>query len=452
MRILTQVRADRRIAVLMIIFLVALIVLFKPWIHGFDGMGYYSWLRSIAIDGDLDLANEFEHFGFRDAIVRTETGHTAIQYTIGVSVLWTPFFLTVHLPSLVLEAVLPGVAADGYGPQYAIAICLGSAVYAFVGLLLAYGAARHISGPEAALLSTITVWLGSGTVFYMFLHPSMSHANDIFVNSLVIAIWFWTRNERTRWGWSALGASIGLATLVRQQNATLVLFPAVEWLVGFLRTSGRQRWQILVNGVIFALSGLLVFLPQILVCNCVFGQPIMLNPHLENSNLTINLLKPQLFRALFSSDRSLFFFTPVFLVAILGLLLLRHRSPRTATMLFVSWALQIYLTTSASSGGAGTASFSRRVLLNGVPIYVIGLAATTRWMLDRGISRLKLWAAGTVLIAWNVLLIAQYITGLLPHGVTSMSAWSITKNQGRVILVVLEQLDSLLAQRFSLWR
>lgn len=452
MKFLNQIWADRGITTLIVTFLIALVLIFKPWIHGFDGMGYYSWLRSVAIDGDLDLANEFEHFGFEDEIVRTDTGYTAIQYTIGVSVLWSPFFLAAHIPSLLLQTFGFDVAADGYGPQYAFAICIGSAIYAFIGLLLAYCVARQVSGRKSALLATTMIWLASGVTFYMFLHPSMSHANDVFVNSLVIAIWFWTRKKRTRCGWLALGASIGLATLVRQQNATLVLFPAIEWLLTFWENTDKQRWHTLVSGALFALGGLIVFSPQLYVWKRVFGQWILLNPHMEKGNVTFNFLQPQLFTVLFSADRSLFFFTPVFLLGVLGLWTLRRRTPRLSLMLFVTWAVQVYLVSCSSSGGAGTASFGRRVLLNGAPIYVIGLAALVETLLKQNASPHTLWVAGCGLVAWNFLLIAQYITDLLPHGTTSETYWEIAVNQVRVIGVFLKQLSNLLAQRFGRWR
>lgn len=46
------------------LFVLAAVGLFKPWVHGADGMGYYSWLRSVVLDGDLNTANEYEHFGY----------------------------------------------------------------------------------------------------------------------------------------------------------------------------------------------------------------------------------------------------------------------------------------------------------------------------------------------------------------------------------------------------
>jgi hypothetical protein len=307
-----------------------------------------------------------------------------------------------------------------------------------------------VSGEDSALLATIVVWLASGVVFYMFLHPSMSHANDIFVNSLVIAIWFRTRKNRTHRGWLALGASIGLATLVRQQNAIAVIFPAAEWLLSFWKNRDKRRWHTLASGILFALAGLVVFSPQFYVWHRVYGQWLVLNPYSATTGTTINFLRPRFFDVLFSINRSLFFYAPVLLPAMLGLWPMRHRAPRLTTMLFVSWVLQVYLVCSWSASGG--AAFGRRVLLNSTPVYVIGLAALIKTLLEHRLSLRTLWIIGCGFIAWNFLLIAQYVTGLLPHVSRPESGWSVIMNQWRVIGVFLERLDEILSQRFSLWR
>ena len=45
-------------------------LLLTPWVHG-DGIGYFSYLHSVIIDGDLDLANEAEYLS---AHVREDAG------------------------------------------------------------------------------------------------------------------------------------------------------------------------------------------------------------------------------------------------------------------------------------------------------------------------------------------------------------------------------------------
>lgn len=168
--------------VLIILFVLAAVGLFKPWVHGADGMGYYSWLRSAVLDGDLDTANEYAYFGYDWIAGTTATGYKDNPWAVGSAVLWFPFFL-------IANAAIRG---DGYGPVYFTAISLASMVYAFIGLVLIYRLAERLFDPGSALLATIVVWFGSSLLFYMYMHPSMAHANDAFVNALFVYTWYRT--------------------------------------------------------------------------------------------------------------------------------------------------------------------------------------------------------------------------------------------------------------------
>ena len=131
-----RLRIDRGLAALAVIFVVASPLLFKPWIHGFDAVGYYSWLRSAVIDGNLEVSDEFAHFGYGGERGQTVTGYTYNEYAVGSAVMWSPFFLIAHAFSLIAKALGAPVAVDGYGPQYVWAISMGSALYGLLAVLL----------------------------------------------------------------------------------------------------------------------------------------------------------------------------------------------------------------------------------------------------------------------------------------------------------------------------
>ena len=61
-----------------------------------DAPGYYVYLRSIAIDRDLDFANEWRRWGFPELPV-TATGRRTNLYAIGPAIAWSPFFAAAHL-------------------------------------------------------------------------------------------------------------------------------------------------------------------------------------------------------------------------------------------------------------------------------------------------------------------------------------------------------------------
>ena len=72
---------------------------FFPRAHGRivngDAIQYYAYLRSLAIDGDLDFTNDYQIlYGTHDTSSSdTATGRPPNIYSIGPALLWSPFFL-----------------------------------------------------------------------------------------------------------------------------------------------------------------------------------------------------------------------------------------------------------------------------------------------------------------------------------------------------------------------
>lgn len=433
------VSVHRDVLVLIGAFLIAAAVLFKPWVHGADGMAYYSWLRSAVVDGDLNTANEYDHFGYSWIAGTTATGYKDNPWAIGSAVLWAPFFLIAHVIT----------HGDGYGPAYFTAISLASTIYAFIGLLLLYRLARELFGSGPALLATIVVWFVSPLLFYMYLHPSMAHANDAFVNALFVYIWHRTRFDRKAWGWLMLGATVGLAALVRPQNGLLALIPAVELLFTLRGNLRRLFALIALNSVAFGIGLLAAFFPQMYVWHKVYDSWIVFNPYQTSAGYTFNPTSPNFINVLFSSHHGLFTWTPALLLAVVGLVPLACRDWQLAMLLAVSFIAQVYII-GGWSVWAGGAAFGQRFLVNNTPAYLLGMAALVE-SLRRHVGLRALCAIGVALILWNLGLVAQYVTGMIPRE-APVSLATIAANQFHLPTVIASQLGELLAKRFEVWR
>lgn len=421
-----------------VLFVLAALGLFKPWVHGADGMGYYSWLRSVVLDGDLDTANEYEYFGYAWIAGTTATGLKDNPWAIGSAVLWSPFFLITH-------AILRG---DGYGPAYFTAISMASMLYAFAGLVLLYRLAERLFDPDSALLATTLVWFGSSLVFYMYMHPSMAHANDAFVNALFVYVWYWTRPERTLWGWLILGLTTGLAALVRTQNLLLMVVPVVEILLALNKNRSGLLAQLL-KGLVFGIGLLLAFFPQMYVWRQVYGSWIVPNPYWTSTGNTFNPASPNFLKVLFSSHHGLFTWTPALLFGIAGLLPLARRDQGLAILLGVGFLLQVYII-GGWSAWAGGAAFGQRFLINNTPSYLLGMTAFIDSMRKRMNLR-ALWAIGIMLVLWNMGLIAQYVTEMIPHE-APVSLVTIAINQLRLPIVLASRLGDLMTKRLVIWK
>ena len=81
-----------------------------------DGFYYFSYLRSLAFDRDVDFRNDYTLLGLGDKphlFQPTPTGHAQSAASIGPAILWAPFFAAGHVVALRLSATNPDVDANG---------------------------------------------------------------------------------------------------------------------------------------------------------------------------------------------------------------------------------------------------------------------------------------------------------------------------------------------------
>ncbi|MFH0795110.1 MAG: hypothetical protein V2A74_13880 [bacterium] len=441
---------DWALVVLLAVFLLSALVLFAPSIRGNDGVCNYVFLRSLYFDGDVDFTNEYRAFDslkqypyrFSDKPLNPRTGLPENRYGIGSAMLWSPFFLVGHY---LTEALAPQ-EADGYSRAYAVAISLGSLFYGTLGLLLLYGILRRVVHSCAAALAVLAVWGASPLTFYLYFHPSMSHANSFFLVVLFLWLYLHLLRQPSPSRAAVMGIVGGLMAVTRFQDGVYLLLPIFGFVFARLLprkkvspeteapASGQRWWLLAVN---FLLAAWLAMTPQFIVWSLLQGSPLSgPTPYLGYSDF--NLLWPRhLLQTFFASNHGLFFWHPLWLAGLVGLLwggnLIRSRAAgRDATefgrqrRLFVAmFLLQAYLV-SCWSVWWGGASFGARLYISTLLALAFGLAAlVNRLITSNGgetagaqCRRKPLTiAAGIVAIfvVWNFGLIVQYGLGLIPR-------------------------------------
>lgn len=394
---------NRRAAgILVTVWIGILLALFRPEIRGMDPVAYYAWLRAAVIQGDLDASATFAHYGVLPARGISPTGYRLNEWPVGPAVLWSPFFLAAHGLAHLARGLGAPVALDGFSAPYRVLTGLGSAVYAGIGLWLAFRLAEAVAPPPLALWAALSVGLASPLIFYMSAHPFMAHAVDFFVNALFLRTWLGTG----RWdGWARfrLGAIGGLAACVRYQNATWLVWAALEDL--------RHTWHRPPEGLRRLLGlgfgGLLGFLPQMVAWRVVFGSWLVLNPYARVGAGSFDWRSPHFLDVLFSTDRGLFLWAPISAFALWGLV--RHLAPRRpgwAAWIGAQILAQVALV-GAWSAWSGAAAFGPRLLTGLFPAFGVGLAALYAAWERRWGKGPALWL-GAGAIFWNLVLLARY--------------------------------------------
>jgi hypothetical protein len=388
-----------------------MLLLFRPAnaLNSVDATGYYAWIRSAVIDGDLDTRNDFLE-RVKGQICGRHPKHPDRcdyrdnPYGIGTALFLSPFFLLAHF-----LAPLFGAGRDGFSLPYLILCGVGSSLYGLFGLLLTWRIAKAFYEERLATLATVTVWLASPLLFYMFPNNLYSHTIDVFVNALFLYVYVRTRGTSAGRIWLLYGLLIGLAMLVRLPNVYLGVVPLVDSGVKLWRREGNidkelARYLLLAVGVVLAL------LPQMVVWKITRGAWLLTNPYTGATYDRVRILRPTALRILFSSDRGLLVWSPTFLLALAALPFFAKRDGRLAAALGLLFLLHFHLVASWS----GVFGFGPRLLLQTVPIAILGLTA----LLSEAQRRVRLTTLCVIAsgcMVWNFLLMGQYVLQLVPR-------------------------------------
>jgi hypothetical protein len=386
-----------------------------------DGFGYYIYLPSVIIDGDLDLTNQIahqsdqqEHDFYR---VNPATGLPGNPFQVGCALLWSPFFLAAHAISRSLSALGFNVPTDGFGWIYELTVYCGAFLYGCVGLFYIYRLLKDLWGQSVAGMATFYLALASPLAAYLWFEPDMPHA----LSMTLIAMLFyylhrvWATDNRSWAMWAFLGVLVGLIAAVRAPDG-LVVLAVVCVAVSFLRGSSPSRspasWsQALRCGIAFSVAMGLAFLPQLLVWKTLYGGFVQIPSGTNYEHM--NWSQPDVVGYLFSTRRGILLWTPVFIPAVLGAVLGIWKGPPILRYAVLVLLAAIYFNCSVPKWWAGC-SFSERRIVDYSVLFALGLGYLLS-LRPALASRYALHAVGLCLCLFNWVLMVRYFTHELPE-------------------------------------
>jgi hypothetical protein len=415
---------------LFVLFLLTL-PLVNPWVRG-DGVGYYAYLRSALIDHDLRFENDYlagnESFVMSrvDAQGRilpqyyTRTGYVENHFSVGPAIMWAPAILVVHGAVLVANHFGAQIPANGLSRPYLIAMALATATYGFLSIFLGYRIARKYFDPQWAFLSAVGIWFASSLPVYMYFNPSWSHAHSAFAVALFLWYWDRTRLQRTTGQWIVLALLTGLMGNVYYPNILLVIFPCLEivHLLGKRRTdptgARSPTWRIAADSGLFVVTLFVSLLPTFVTRQIIYGNPFETG---YPGILTWNWRSPVLLKVLFSSDHGLFSWTPILLLAVVGLFLFSKQDSLLGMGSLLTF-LAFYFFIAVYPDWDGLSSYGNRFFVSLTAIFILGLAASLKalsgWV-GKNSHALALGLTAVALFCiWNLGFILQWGIHLVP--------------------------------------
>jgi hypothetical protein len=410
---MTIVRARRALDIyLLIAFLAALLVAQQKLNNGItsDGALYFSHLRSLVFDRDLDITAELE------ALHQPPRPHHVVP--IGPAILWAPAYLAVAavdwLGSVAGRGGADAGPARGLGGAYVQAAILSSFAVMAAGLIALHLRLRREFGAAIALLTSALLVAATTLAWYVVFEPSMTHAASFGVVAIAIVL-----SERwmidaapTRRQSLALGAWFSLVVVVRPEDAAFAIFPAAAllWAPSCRSLSTGERARSAGAMIVGALplvavqAGALAWLWSANRFTLAGGDEGYLN-----------LADSRWADVLFSSRHGLFAWTPFVWIALAGTVAYARRRPLWAVPALVAFVVLVWTNGSAHDWAGGWAFGGRRftsVLAAFAPGVALALLAAYRRPL------LVVAPAAAVIVGWNALLMAQYQRGMLPRDET----------------------------------
>jgi tetratricopeptide (TPR) repeat protein len=344
-------------------------------IDGGDDTGYYAFLRSTFIDGDLDFFNER---GYAHAEKINSRGYVFNNWQMGQAILFLPFFLIGHALAHLYQSLGYPVTTDGYSAPYYLSTAVASATYLFAGLIFVYRTLRMFTRKHVSMLATLSIWLASPLIYFSFIRQRMAHTSEFFLVAVLIYIWIRYRQSRSPIYYAVIGTILGLLCMTRVINISFFALFAVDLLWEF-------RWDWKANPAqavkkILILAGalgggfLLTMLPQIYCWYQLNGVPFPPR-HMKFageglSGFSIGPLLQNIYTLFLDGKWGLLFSMPLAVLGIVGLFLKNEfsRDLRPGLLAYLAGIFGIILLYPEDS-----ASYGHRHLISALPVFALGL-------------------------------------------------------------------------------
>ncbi len=366
------------------------------------------------IDKDLSLnfitpENKIQYNGIKYAYVDDQKGNHILKYSMGMSVLYAPFFFAAHFLAEPL-----GYPRDGFSAIYQLFIEFSGLFYILIGLWYLRKLLLHFYSEKIVVFTLLFVFFGTNLLCYSTIEPAMSHAYTFSLFSVFLYYVFEFYRKATLKNTIVLALCFGLIVLVRPLNVFFVL-PLLLFNIYNFRDL-KTRFSFFIVHYKYALTFFvivsLVILPQFLYYKYVTGSYLVFSYGKEGFFFN----HPHLLDILLCFRKGWLIYTPIMAFALYGIWSMR-KQPVNGFKLSILILLPLYLYLVSSwwcwwYGG----SFGQRSLIDVYPLLALPLAAFIYQMQD--FSKIKkqiIYSVMGLLLVLNIFQTVQYKYNIIDY-------------------------------------
>ena len=366
-----------------------------------DAISYYAYLPAAIIYNDLSLSFADHYNGPHKFIFWPEKGpdgQHVIKTTMGLSVLWLPFFIAGHL-----TALITGADAGGYSEPYKFFLLISALFYLLTGLIyLRRILVTHFSDLVASLVLAGFAF-GTNLYWYTLFQGTMAHVYSFAL--ICVFVWYTLRwygagyklqgtggsgliaqsPGQQIWSSVRLGLLLGLISLIRPTNIIIIIFFLFYGVMSGKDLKNRIK-KLAADYkyiLLMLLMVVVVWVPQLIYWKEVTGHWLYYS---YGSSEGFFFGDPAIIKGLFSWQKGLFIYTPLLLFAVTGIISLwLKRSPHAlAVTVFVPLNIYIIFSWWCWWYGGG---FGQRAFIDSYALMAVAAAA----LLGYGFSSGRKW-------------------------------------------------------------
>lgn len=286
-----------------------------------DVVSYYGYLPAIYVYDDVSLkfadANP-DFFSGKYWPEQTPNGGRVIKTTMGLSILYTPFFLLGHVLAPVFNE-----PQDGFSMPYQLFTMIGTVFYLVIGFIFLRKLLLRYFSDSVTALVIISLFFATNLYYYSIIAPLMSHAYLFSLSCVFIYLCIKWHNKQTIILSALIGLLLGLLTLIRPTMILIAFFPMLYGITGI--QSVKNKLTLLVNNklnvFIIILTTIAAGLPQLFYWKQVTGNWL----YYSYTGEQFYFNNPHIWQGLFGYRKGWLIYTPVMFFAIAGFFTMKKK-------------------------------------------------------------------------------------------------------------------------------
>jgi hypothetical protein len=337
-----------------------------------DVFGYYLYLPAKYIYHDLSLSNQewltnlisaYDPTATLYQAIELDNGNWVMKYTMGLSILYSPFFFLAHL---IAEPL--GYPADGLSLPYQYSIAIGGLIYAIIGLIFFSKVLLHFFSHFTTCIILVIIFFGTNYFQLTAFDGTLLSHNFLFTFYAILTYYTieWYKKQKLKYA-IIIGLSVGFITLIRPSEVVCILIPLLWYSKQNFHKNKFELFKTHFSHLITVITCIfIVLLPQFLYWKSITGQYLFYS--YTNAGEGLDLISPYIIKFLFSFRKGWFVYTPVMIFSFIGLYYLYKKNRPVFFAISAFIIVDIYITSSWTTWWYAGGSYSSRSL---VPAYVL---------------------------------------------------------------------------------